>query len=161
MIVVSDTSPISNLIQIGKLDLLRDIFGEVMIPPIVQEEILELVSFGIDLKMFIAADWLSVHSVRDQSKITALLTDLDEGESEAIVLAQELSAEWILMDERAGTKIAEGLGLHPIGIIGVLIKAKEKGLITNVASVVEDLRTKAGFWVTDKLLMKIKKELGE
>ncbi len=80
MIVVSDTSPISNLIQIGKLDLLRDIFGEVIIPPIVQEEILELVSFGIDLKMFIAADWLSVHSVRDQSKITALLTDLDEGE---------------------------------------------------------------------------------
>ncbi len=77
------------------------------------------------------------------------------------MLAQELSAEWILMDERAGTKIAEGLGLHPIGIIGVLIKAKEKGLITNVASVVEDLRTKAGFWVTDKLLMKIKKELGE
>ena len=161
MIVVSDTSPISNLIQIGKVDLLNKVFGDVLIPPTVQDEILALESFGIDLKTFLTADWIKVQAIQDQSKVITLLIDLDEGESEAIVLAQEVSADWILMDERAGTKIAEGLGLHPIGVIGVLIKAKEKGIIPSVVAVIEELRTTAGFWVTDKFLLKIKNELGE
>lgn len=161
MIVVSDTSPISNLIQIGRLDLLNEVFGEVLIPSKVQEEILELRNFGIDLKAFLASDWIKVQALRNRSMIKDLLKDLDEGESEAILLAQEVSADWILMDERAGTKIAENLGLHPIGVIGMLIKAKELGLISSVVSVIEELRVTAGFWVSDKFLIKIKKDLEE
>lgn len=77
------------------------------------------------------------------------------------MLAQEVSADWILIDERAGTKIAESWGLHPIGVIGMLIKAKELKLITSVIAVIEELRTIAGFWVSDNFLFKIKQDLGE
>lgn len=161
MIVVSDTSPISNLVQIGKLSLLNKVFGEVLIPPIVQQEILALEQFGIDLKDIQNADWIKVHSIRDQNRVKPLLIDLDEGESEAIILAQEVSADWILIDERAVTKIAQELGLQPIGVIGVLIKAKEKGFISSVIEVIEELREVAGFWISDKFLMRMKNELGE
>ncbi len=68
MIVVSDTSPISNLIQIGRLDLLHEVFGEVIIPLKVQAEILELESFGIDLNDFLLSDWIRVRTVQNQSK---------------------------------------------------------------------------------------------
>ena len=161
MIVVSDTSPIGNLIQIGRLELLREVFQEVLVPPVVSEEIMELCNFGIDLSAFTQASWIRIQAVGDYTKINDLLVDLDAGESQAIALAQELSADWILMDERAGTKIAENLGLHPIGLVGVLIKAKEKRLIDAVAPIILELREKAGFWMSDKFLARIKNELGE
>ena len=161
MIVVSDTSPISNLIQVGRLELLHDVFGEVLIPPIVAAEILELGHFEIELNEFLKATWLHTQKVEDESTIAALLVDLDEGESEAIALAKEVSADWILMDERAGTKKAEELGLRPIGLVGVLIKAKEKGLIPSVVPVVLELREIAGFWISDRFLERIRRELKE
>ncbi len=161
MIVVSDTSPIANLIQIGRLELLREVFQEVLVPPVVYEEVMELDNFGIDLSDFKQANWIKHHIVHDESMINQLLTELDPGESQAIVLAQEVSADWILIDERVGTKIAENLGLHPIGLVGVLIKAKQKGLLDAVVPVVQEMREIAGFWIGDKFLERIKKDLGE
>jgi predicted nucleic acid-binding protein len=161
MIVVSDTSPIANLIQIGRLELLGEVFQEVLIPPVVYEEIMQLGNFGIDLSDFKQANWIKTQSIRDENKINDLLGDLDAGESQAIVLAQEVSADWILIDERAGTKIAESLGLHPIGLVGVLIKAKQRELIEAVVPVILELREIAGFWIGDKFLARMKNELGE
>ncbi|MBV6441171.1 MAG: DUF3368 domain-containing protein [Haliscomenobacteraceae bacterium CHB4] len=161
MIVVSDTSPIANLIQVGRLDMLREVFQEVLVPPVVFEEIMELSHFGIDLAEFKQAAWIKTHPVNDIGKVRNLMRELDAGESNAIVLAQEVVADWILMDERAGTKIAESMGLHPIGLVGVLIKAKEKKLIEEVIPVVLELRETAGFWISDKFLSRIKHELGE
>lgn len=161
MIVVSDTSPIANLIQIGRLELLYEVFQEVLVPQVVFAEIMELSHFGVDLTDFKQASWIKTQPVRDIGKVQHLMRELDAGESNAIVLAQEISADWILMDERAGTKVAESMGLHPIGLVGVLIKAKEKGLIEGVTPVVLELREKAGFWISDKFLAQIKNELGE
>ena len=161
MIVVSDTSPIGNLIQVGRLELLCEVFQEVLIPPVVFQEVMELVNFGIDLSEFKQADWIKTLSIGDNRRVSELMRELDAGESQAIILAQEVAADWILIDERAGTKIAENLGLHPIGLVGVLIKAKEKRLIEAVTSVVLELRETAGFWISDKFLARIKNELGE
>ncbi|MBK7935637.1 MAG: DUF3368 domain-containing protein [Lewinellaceae bacterium] len=161
MIVVSDTSPIANLLQIGHLNLLHEIFGEVFIPPAVHREIIALEKFGIDLLEFQKSDWIRVHQPIELSKVAELRKDLDEGESEAIVLAEELHADWILLDERAGTKIAETLGLQTIGSIGILIKAKEKALISGVIPVMQELRAKAGFWISDSFLVRIKEMMKE
>lgn len=161
MIVVSDTSPIANLIQIGKLELLRDIFQEVLIPTVVYEEVLALRNFGFDLSEFEHSTWIKALEIHDTLRAEQLMNELDAGESNAIVLAQEVAADWILIDERAGTRVAEKMGLHPIGLIGVLIKAKEKKLIEAVLPIVLELREKAGFWIGDKFLTRIKQDLGE
>jgi len=161
MIVVSDTSPIANLLQIGQLSLLQAIFEEVIIPPAVQAELLELQHFQIDLTELNAAIWIQVQPLQSTEGMRELLEVLDEGESEAILLAQEINADWILMDERTGTQKAEAMGLRPIGLVGVLIKAKEKGLILQVTPVIEEMRTKVGFWISDKFLASIKQMLKE
>jgi hypothetical protein len=161
MIIVSDTSPISNLLQINRLELLHVIFGEVIIPPSVEQEILALEKFQIDLAAFHSAGWIKLRQPADLKAVNALKHDLDSGESEAIVLAQELQADWILLDERAGTQIAESLGLKPIGLVGILIIAKEKGLISSVTLVLDELRFTAGFWISDKFLSRIRALVNE
>lgn len=161
MIIVSDTSPIANLLQIDRLDLLHAIFGDVVIPPAVEHEVLALENFNVDLASFHKAGWIMLRKPLDENAVIALRKNLDAGESEAIVLAHELHADWILLDERAGTQMAESLGLQPIGLIGILIIAKEKGLIKTVTPVVEELRTKAGFWISDKFLSRIREMVDE
>jgi uncharacterized protein len=161
MIVISDTSPIANLIQIDKLDLLNRVFGEVIIPPAVHQEILGLSSFGVDLNAYTSATWISVVSPKHDPTFHQLRQTLDEGESEAIALARELNADWLLIDERAGTASAEKLGLHTIGLIGVLIKAKEKALIPLLMPILQELTLKAGFWIGENLLEKVRKIVNE
>ncbi|HMO39264.1 MAG TPA: DUF3368 domain-containing protein [Saprospiraceae bacterium] len=161
MIVVSDTSPIGNLLQIGQLDLLKTIFTTVFVPPTVHKEVLELQKFGISTIRYQSADWIVVQQLASTKGIAPLLELLDAGESEALLLAMEIKADWILMDERAGTRKAEEMGLRPIGLIGILMKAKEQGLITNVTSMIEMMRVKAGFWISDHFLEKIRIQLNE
>lgn len=161
MIVVSDTSPIGNLLQIGMLHLLEAVFTKVIVPPTVHQEVLELQSFQIDINAYKIANWIVIQRLTSLGGIDTLLETLDQGESEAILLAKEIHADWILIDERAGTKKAEEMGLQPIGLIGVLIKAKEKGLINKVTPLIEAMRVEAGFWISNRFLEKIKTELNE
>lgn len=161
MIVVSDTSPIANLLLVNKLTLLHEIFSNVIISPTVYREILALEQFGVDLTEFKQINWIQVQQPVKSADVEALRKDLDTGESEAIILALELQADWILLDERQGTKIAETFGLHPIGLVGILIKAKQQKLINAVIPVIEELRRKAGFWISDSFLSRIKELVNE
>jgi hypothetical protein len=161
MIVVSDTSPISNLLIIDRIYILKDLFSEVTIPPAVDSEILELKKFNVDISSYRNAGWIQVSTPSNIHKVTALERNLDEGESQAIALAIEIKCDLLLIDERIGTKIARDEGLNTIGLIGVLIKAKEKGLIPNLKTVLTELRTSAGFWIGDALQERILKDAGE
>lgn len=84
-----------------------------------------------------------------------MLNDLDSGEAEAIALAIELKADYLLMDEIKGRQIAENFGIKVTGILGVLIKAKEEGLIAEVKPYLQKLVNEAGFWLNPKLIEKI------
>jgi predicted nucleic acid-binding protein len=161
MIIVSDTSPISNLILIERLDILRELFSDVIVPPAVNTEIKALKLLGKDIREFETAEWIRVSKPADLHKVNSLKARLDEGEAEAITLALELKCDLLLMDERIGTRIAREEGLMTVGLVGVLIKAKEQNIIDAVRPILADLKTKAGFWLGENLERKIMEELNE
>lgn len=80
---------------------------------------------------------------------------LDRGEAEAIALAIDLKADWILLDEREGRKVAKSLGLKVTGILGILLRAKQLGQLQSLQSVLDGLVNKAGFRIAPELLAKI------
>lgn len=87
----------------------------------------------------------------DQSAVDDLRRDLGAGEAEAIVLARELPADLLLMDEELGRRTARGLGLQVVGLVGVLVEARKRGLLPDAASIAEVLHRKAGFWLSADL----------
>ncbi|HEX9962944.1 MAG TPA: DUF3368 domain-containing protein [Pyrinomonadaceae bacterium] len=161
MIIVSDTSPVSNLILIQRLYILQKIFFEIIVPPAVDAEILALKQFGKDLSEYENAAWINVAQPTNLQKVQMLQTNLDAGEAQAIVLALETNCDLLLMDERIGTNIARQEGLQTIGLVGVLIKAKERGIIKEVREILKDLKQTSGFWLGDKLQNQILENLGE
>ena len=92
---------------------------------------------------------------------TALRLELDAGEAEAIALAVESNANLILLDERLGRRAAHRLGLTVVGTLGVLIAAKDRGLLAAVRPVLDALRADAGFWITDELYNAVLKAANE
>ncbi len=140
MIVVSDTSAISNLLAIGLEGILRDLFGEVLIPPAVE---LELMRWHSDLPAFLSV----VVPVRGDL-MQSLSSLLDPGETEAISLAVEIGAALLLIDERKGRSEATSLGLKTTGLLGVLLEAKRAGLLGELRPVFDDLVSIADFRVS-------------
>jgi uncharacterized protein len=161
MIIISDTSPVSNLILIERLDILQKLFTEIIIPTAVDSEIRALKKFGKDLSEYETAEWIKIVTPTNLQKVHNLQINLDEGEAQAIALALEMNCDLLLMDERIGTNIARQEGLQTVGLVGVLIKAKEEKIINEVGTILNDLKNIAGFWLGEKLEKKILEALGE
>lgn len=161
MVVVSDTSPISGLYRIGHLHLLQLLYQKVILPDAVYHELLRLKSFGYDLKEILAAEWIEVKSPAHIVDVTALRKELDEGEAEAIVLAKELHADLLLMDETKGRAIAKREGMVIIGLIGVLSEAKAEGHILLVKPLLDRLIHDINFRVSPALYQMVLAQAGE
>ena len=162
MIVVSDTSALSALFLVGQLDLLPSLYKQVVIPPAVMGEILQLESkFGHDLSSLKNAAWVSVIPVSDVKKVRRYQRVLDEGESEAIVLVIEISADLLLIDEMRGRKVAQSEGIPHTGVLGVLLSAKSKGLLNAVRPVLNNLRSETKFRISQKLYDFVLQQAGE
>jgi uncharacterized protein len=153
VIVVSDTSPIANLIVVGQIDLLPQLFRTVVIPEMVYQELLANGENHPVTQTVTTADWLNIQSVSNPLQATILERDrrLDPGEANAIVLALELKATQLLIDERLGRTEAKRQGLRITGILGVLLAAKRQGLISTVRPVLDQLIDKANFRISDRL----------
>lgn len=153
MIVVSDTSCVSNLLSIGHVSLLPRLFGEVLIPPAVERE---LVRFHTHLP-----DFLKPVAPSDRDRVLRLRDELDEGEAEAICLACEMKAGRLLIDERVGRAVALREGLAIIGIVGVLVTGKRTGLFASIGPVLEQLENEAGFRLSQPLKLEALRSVGE
>ena len=152
MIVVSDTSPLTALITIGRADLLHLLFGRVLIPPAVREELLR--------EHPVLPRWLEV--VTPTTIPSAVMAArLDAGETQSIALALELRAEAVLMDERLGRRVAQALGLRTTGVLGCLILAKRDGHLPMVSTVITELQSLAGCWFDEELITAILRAAGE
>ena len=124
--VVSDTSPLNYLILIKAVELLPRLFSAVWIPPIVAQELSRPETPGA-VRNWIAAppDWMRIQA----PAATSHSFSLDEGEAQAILLARELGILSLLIDERKGFRVAESLGLEPIGLLGILELCASRGWI--------------------------------
>ncbi len=150
-IVVADSSPLIALSRIGRLELLREMFGHLLIPKAVSNEV-SLGGVGKPgIEAITNALWIERREVSDISLVSLLQQNLGAGESEAIALAKEVDADVVLIDERLGRSAAKRLGLSVTGIVGVLIEARERGLLHDASEVIAELRTVAGFWISDEL----------
>jgi predicted nucleic acid-binding protein len=158
MIVISDTSPLNYLISIGQIQLLHDLFGQVVIAKAVLEE-LQSEDAPEEVHQWIRnrPAWLEIREIdRKDLKENVKIEGLDRGEQESILLAHQLKADLVLLDERKGRIAAKDLGLNIVGTIGILDQAAKRGLI-DLAIVVEDLR-RTNFRIRKDLLNALLKQ---
>lgn len=126
--VLANSSCLIALEGIGRLELLRELYGEVRVPPAVTRE------FGLGLP-----SWMRVYDLTNKPFLEAMLLDLGPGEAETITLAMETPGSLVILDEKKGRKLAERLNLRLTGTLGVLLRAKQRGLVESVREVIQQL----------------------
>ncbi len=142
MTLVSNTSPISNLAKVKQLELMYQLYGVILIPNAVYDELLDERAGETVITAVQSADWLEIHSVQNQKLVNQLSDRVNVGEAEAIALAVEVKAARLLIDERLGGQAATDLGLKNTGVLGILLSAKRRNLIAEVKPIMDDLTTR-------------------
>lgn len=130
-------------------------------PFAVRDELKRLEERGYDLTPVWSADWLHVEPVHNMVSVDKLRKELDAGESEAIVLALEKHADFLLIDEKEGRAKATKMGIPTIGMIGILLTLKENRRLAAVKPVIDELRKDAGFYLSEGFYLKILASVGE
>ena len=163
MHAVSDTSPLFNLAAINQLHLLPQFFEEILIPDAVLQELEPVRKYpGVqEIHRAITEGSIVVATVRDRGRVHSLEQDLGSGEAEAITLALERGHPHVLIDEREGSGVAEQLGLKPMGVLGVLLRAKREGHLVSVKEMMTTLRDKVGFYIHRNLFLEVLRRAGE
>lgn len=159
-VVVANSGPLIALAKIGRHDLLHDLFERICIPQAVFDEVVVSGSGQPGAQETNDAEWITVRPVRYMLAVTVLTEELGLGESEAIVLAQELGADWILLDDALARRKAERIGLSVMGTLGILVIAKNAGIITAVKPLLDDLR-KTDFRASAQVYADILTKAGE
>jgi predicted nucleic acid-binding protein len=161
MPAVSDSSPLILFAAIGRLDLLREIYDEIMVPPAVWQEIVVVGAGRRGATDVAAAPWIRRRSPPSQGVAALAGASLDPGETEAIALAiADLPGGPILLDDRRARRLARQAGLAVTGTVGVLVPAKRLGLVAAVRPVLAELRT-AGLYLDDKTAEDLLRITGE
>lgn len=161
MTIVSNTSPISNLAKVGQLNLMQQIYGTILIPTAVYEELLDKRAGETVITAVQSAVWFEIQPIQDQALVDELRNRVNVGEAEAIVLAIEVEASRLLIDERLGRQAATDLGLKITGVLGILLIAKRQNLVTAIKPIMNDLITQASFRISSQLYADVLNAAGE
>jgi predicted nucleic acid-binding protein len=159
VIVVSDSSPLITLASVGELDLLRKLYGEVLIPDCVRSEVVQANRPGA--KDVTGAGWIRTVSAPDDSFLMVLRTEVDPGEAEAIALAFDVGADTLLLDERSARNLAISMGFDVLGVAGVLLRAKAAGILPFVRPVLDGMRTVGRYRISERLYEATLRDAGE
>ena len=156
MKVVSDSRPLINLAKVGQFILLQDLFHNIMIPPEVFEEVVVRGVGQPGAGETYTAQWI-VRGVIEQPDIANLLSaELDRGEAEAIALALQERADWLLIDERVGRRFAQRAGLQVKGTLGILLEGVRRNVIHDLQPVLDTLVAK-GTWIAPAIYAEVLK----
>jgi predicted nucleic acid-binding protein len=148
-VVITDTSCLIILNKVSSLNILYQLFTTVITTPEIAAE------YGNGLP-----EWITVQSVKQKELQKQFAEIVDMGEASAIALAHEIENNYIIIDDIGGRKLCTKLGLPFIGTFGLLIKAKEQGVIAEIKQVLDEIR-KSDFRMTDELYLSVLKKANE
>ena len=160
MIVVSNSTALIGLAKIGKIYLLREIFSNIYIPEEVYKEVTEAGRNRPGSDAIRNAEWIETKIVEDRTQVNLLMASLDEGKAEVLALSKELRADLILLDEEKARKSAVIAGFEVMGLLGVLVIAKNLGLIEIISPLIEELNNKS-FRISDRVIAEALLKTGE
>lgn len=159
LVTISNTSPLLYLHLVGQLTLLPQLYGQIVIPLAVQAELQAGAARGVNVPVPEEYSWLRVQSLTT-SALLPLVTDLGRGEAEVIALGLGHAHSRLILDDTLARRIARLNQLRYTGTVGVLLKARECGLLDTVSPVLAALR-EAGLWLSDTLITAVLNQAGE
>jgi predicted nucleic acid-binding protein len=147
--IISDTSCFIILKNIGELDLLHKVYGQIITTHEIASEYGEILP-----------EWVEIVKVSDKYRQQLLEMQIDKGESSAIALALEIPDSLIILDDYKARKIAERLGISFTGTIGVIIKAKLSGIIPSIKPLLKKIK-QTNFRITNDIEIQALSEANE
>jgi predicted nucleic acid-binding protein len=156
VLVVADSSPLIYLSRVGVLHILPTLFGDVVVPKAVWDEAVERRPSAPRIENLRRADWIRVVD----NPTTSVDLGLDPGETAAILVAESLRADLLLIDERLGRTVAHERGLTVRGTLGVLVQARQSNVLPTLKSVLDALVSE-GFRITPALIQQALEHVGE
>lgn len=148
--IVSDSGPIIAFSRIGRLDILKCLFGQIVVPMGVYEELVTKGKGRPGSAEVSRSTWIQRREVRNRENIEEFSTSLHRGEREAIVLAHEIGVP-LLIDERRGRRRATDIGVVVIGSLTILAEAHREGIIKDTASLIHDMLD-SGYWIDPEIV---------
>lgn len=152
--VIINTSPIQYLYQINLLSLLPKLYGKIIVPQSVVNELEVGRSLGVALPDINSLNWVSIQQARSQ-QILPLVTELGAGEREVLALGVEITDSLLVLDDALGRSYANLLGLQLTGTLGIILKGKQQGYLSEVALILEKLNAlqfRLSSWTRDAVL---------
>lgn len=160
MIIVVDAGSLIALSRIGCLWILKRKFTEIVIPQAVYDEVVIKGAKRPNVSEIKKSSWIKIQRVKNIKKIALLNQKIHLGESEAIILAKEMKADLIVLDDNQARQIAIAEGLKVAGVLALLLEAKNQGWITSVKKTLNDLEAQ-GFFISKDLRKEILKKAEE
>ncbi len=159
MVVLSNSTPLIYLAKMGELQLLKNLFTEIIVADKVFEEVVVQGAGKPGSGEVRNADWIKRRSVTDWAAVQRLRDDelLDAGESETLVLVGEIKADLTLLDDRKARRVAANMKVKRIGTIALILMAYKKGLIADLPTMLKKARHKA-FRINERVFNKLKKK---
>lgn len=159
MILVLDASPLITLARTGSLDLLRQLADQIAIPDVVYAESVSRTPGRPGSIEIAQADWIMRRTVENRARVQLLHTYVGLGEAEAIVLTREIRADAVVLDDATARRLAEQR-CRVVGLLGLLVVAKQHGLLSAVKPLLDTMRN-SGFFVGDELYATILRQVAE
>ncbi len=160
-LVISNTTPLINFAEIGRLDVLLALFGTLIIPPAVRDELEAKRSLFPRAAQVPAQSGIVITSPQDHLLVKELTTRVHGGEAECLALSMENSGSLLLRDDLTARELASTNVLLYTGTLGCLAEAKRKGILPAIEPVLRDIQTKARFWITETLTERVLRAAGE
>ena len=156
---ISNTSPLLYLHLIRQLDLLPRLYNAVFVPPAVVDELHAGAIRGVDVPQLTTLPWLRVMALASTASIPMVM-DLGRGEAEVIALGLENPNSRLILDDTLGRRIARLQNLQFTGTVGVIVKAKQRGLVSAVLPVIVQLQ-EVGLWLSNEVVAEVLRQADE